>query len=86
MTDLLASTEQQRLIGSRDPAEHLAAIGVLRTGLAVERAADQIYALTSFELTERFTEVCGWSVQDCQNWLARILAETLLEPVGRERG
>ncbi|MCW2938540.1 MAG: hypothetical protein JWN00_1525 [Actinomycetia bacterium] len=84
LNDLLAGTEQQRLVGSRGPAEHLVAIGALRTELSVERAADQIYALTSFELFERFTEVCGWSVPDCQDWLARILAELLLEPVDRE--
>lgn len=85
LNDLLAGTEQQRLVGSRGPAEHLVAIGALRTELSVERAADQIYALTSFELFERFTEVCGWSVPDCQDWLARILAELLLEPVDRGR-
>jgi AcrR family transcriptional regulator len=85
LNDLLAGTEQQRLVGSRGPAEHLIAIGALRTGLSVERAADQIYALTSFELFERFTEVCGWSVPDCQDWLARTLAELLLEPVDRGR-
>jgi AcrR family transcriptional regulator len=84
LSDLLASTEQQRLVGSRGPAEDLAAIGALRTGLTVERAADQIYALTSFELFERFTEICGWSVGDFQDWLARILAEALLEPAKRE--
>jgi AcrR family transcriptional regulator len=85
LNDLLAGTEQQRLVGSRGPAEHLVAIGALRTELSVERAADQIFALTSFELFERFTEVCGWSVPDCQDWLARILAELLLEPVDRGR-
>ncbi|GAA4585893.1 TetR/AcrR family transcriptional regulator [Planotetraspora phitsanulokensis] len=84
LADLLADTERQRLAGSRGPAEHLAAVGVLRTGLGVERAADQIYALTSIELFERLTEVCGWTMRDCQDWLAQILSETLLEPTDHE--
>ncbi|MGP3958017.1 hypothetical protein ACTWPT_18590 [Nonomuraea sp. 3N208] len=36
--------------------------------------------MTSIELLERFTEICGWSVRECQDWLAGILAEILLEP------
>ncbi|MEO3793039.1 helix-turn-helix domain-containing protein [Nonomuraea sp. B10E15] len=83
LNDLLASAEQQRLAGSLGPAEHLAAVGALRTGLSIERAADQIYVLTSIELFERFTEICGWSVRDCQDWLARTLAEILLDPAQR---
>jgi AcrR family transcriptional regulator len=81
--DLLASTEQQRRTGSRGPAEHLAAIGVLRKGLTVDRAADQIYALTSIEIFERLTDVCGWADDDYQEWLTRTLADTLLDPITR---
>ncbi|GIF94911.1 TetR/AcrR family transcriptional regulator [Catellatospora citrea] len=80
LTDLLVDTERQRRTGSRGPAEHLAEVGELRVGLTVERAADQIYVLTSIELFERFTEICGWSLADCRDWLARALADTLLEP------
>jgi AcrR family transcriptional regulator len=78
--DLLASTEQQRQIGSRGPAQHLADIGALRAGLTVQRAADQIYALTSFEVFERLLDVCGWSAHEYQDWLARTLADGLLKP------
>jgi AcrR family transcriptional regulator len=84
LAGLLSDTEHQRLTGSRGPAEHLAAVGALRAGLSVERAADHIYALTSIELFERLTEVCCWTVRDCQDWLARILSETLLEPIDHE--
>lgn len=80
LTDLMAETEQQRRTGSRGPAEHLAQLGSLRQGLSVERAADQIYVLTSIELFERFVEVCGWSLADCRDWLARTLAAALLPP------
>lgn len=78
LRDLLATTEQQRLVGSRGPAEHLAEIGVLRADLTTDRAAAIIYALTSVEVFERLTDVCGWSVRDYEQWLARTLADSLL--------
>lgn len=77
---LLSRAEQQRRTGSRGPAEHLAAVGALRPGLAADRAADQIYALTSVELFERLTEVCGWTPTEYAAWLAGVLADTLLPP------
>ncbi|WP_432043377.1 TetR/AcrR family transcriptional regulator [Streptomyces cadmiisoli] len=80
LTDLMAETEQQRLLGSQGPAAHLAETGFLREGLSVDRAAHQIYTLTSIELFERLTEVCGWSLDECRDWLARTLAAVLLEP------
>ncbi|WP_405091664.1 TetR/AcrR family transcriptional regulator [Micromonospora sp. NBC_01392] len=79
LDDLLAETERQRRVGSRGPAEHLAETGALRAGLGVDRAADQIYALTSIELFERLTEVCGWSVVEFRDWLAETLVSVLLD-------
>jgi AcrR family transcriptional regulator len=78
LTDLMASTEQQRRSGSRGPSEHLAELGFMRPGLSVDRAADQIYVLTSIELLERLDKVCGWSLAECQDWLAQTLADALL--------
>ena len=79
LSDLLAQTEQERRIGSRGPAEHLASLGLLRDGLSVERAADQIYGLTSMEVYDRLTLVCGWTPDEFQPWLARLLVATLLD-------
>ncbi|WP_327008405.1 TetR family transcriptional regulator [Dactylosporangium sp. NBC_01737] len=76
--DLLAETERQRRTGARGPAEHLAAAGLLRPGLTADRAADEIYVLTSFETFERLTEVCAWTDDDYREWLTRTLAVTLL--------
>jgi len=71
--------EQERLTGSRGPAQHLQSLGALRAGLTAERAAEQIYALTSIEIFERLIDVCGWTVADYQDWLARLLVSALLE-------
>ena len=78
LTGLMATTEQQRLTGSREPAQHLADTGSLRPELSVDRAAHQIYALTSIELFERLTDVCGWTLTECQDWPTRTLADALL--------
>jgi AcrR family transcriptional regulator len=77
--DVLAATEQERLVGSRGPAQDLAAAGALRDGLTVQRAAHQIYALTSVEIFDRLTGLCGWTPAEYQDWLARHLQAALLE-------
>ncbi|MEO3930463.1 helix-turn-helix domain-containing protein [Micromonosporaceae bacterium B7E4] len=78
--DVLAATERERLVGSRGPAEDLAAAGALRAGLSVERAAHQVYVLTSVELFDRLTGVCGWDPTEYRDWLARQLRAALLHP------
>ncbi len=79
--DLLAETERQRRTGARGPVEHLAAAGLLRPGLTADRAADEVYALTSVEIFERLTGVCGWTDDEYRDWLTRTLAAALLERV-----
>ncbi len=75
---LVDETEHQHLVGSRGPAEHLAAVGALRPGLSAERAAEQIYALTSIEIYERLTGICGWKPAEYRDWLTGLLVATLL--------
>jgi AcrR family transcriptional regulator len=76
---LMSDIERERLVGSRGPAMHLQSIGALRPGLSAERAAQQIYALTSFEVFERLVTVCGWSAGEYEDWLTRLLVSTLLD-------
>jgi len=80
---VLSDIERERLLGSRGPAMHLQSLGALRPGLTAERAAEQIYALTSFEVFERLVDVCGWSTDDYQEWLTGLLVSTLLGDQGR---
>jgi AcrR family transcriptional regulator len=75
---VLGTAEQQRRSAAGSAAEHLAAVGGLRDGLTADRAADQLYALTSIEVYERLTATCGWSDDDYQAWLAGVLIATLL--------
>ncbi|MGW6504775.1 TetR/AcrR family transcriptional regulator [Nonomuraea angiospora] len=85
LQDLLADIERERLTGSRGPAEHLHGLGALRPDLPPARAAEQIYVLTSTENFEKLTEVCGWSEAEYEEWLASILAATLLDPPHSEQ-
>lgn len=79
VSELVDQTERERRIGSRGPAEHLGSLGLLRDGLTVERAADQIYALTAMEVYDRLTVVCGWTPDEFRQWLAKMLVATLLD-------
>ena len=78
--DVLAATERERLTGSFGPVEDLASVDALRAGLSIERAAHQVYALTSVEVYERLTQICGWEPAEYQDWLARQLRGALLAP------
>jgi AcrR family transcriptional regulator len=75
---LLSTAEQQRRNGAGSAARHFADVGALRDGLTADRAADQLYALTSIEVYERLTETCGWSDDDFEAWLTDVLVATLL--------
>ncbi|MEV0825125.1 TetR/AcrR family transcriptional regulator [Nonomuraea rubra] len=77
LQEVLAGIERERLKGSHGPAQHLHA--ALRPGLTPARAAEQIYVLTSTENFEKLTEVCGWTEAEYEEWLAGILAATLLQ-------
>lgn len=80
LEEVVVGIERERLVGSRGPARHLAEFGVLRPGLTADRAAEQIYALTSPEVFDRLTGVCGWSPAQYTDWLARMLVLALLDP------
>lgn len=75
---VLADIERERLAGARAPAEHLRAIDALKPGLTADRAAHQLYALTSIEVFERLTQVCGWTAEAYRDWLTEILTTALL--------
>jgi len=77
---LLAETEQRRRTGSLGLAQHVDSLGALRTGLTAEKAADQIFAVTSIDLFESLTQTCGWTVPEYEDWLTALLVATLLEP------
>jgi AcrR family transcriptional regulator len=77
--ELVARADAQRLAGTRGPTAHLAALDLLRPGLSAEQAAAEIYALTGPDMYDKLVVTCGWSAEDHQKWLARLLIATLLD-------
>lgn len=80
---LVEVTDRERLTGARALARHLAAVGELREGLTVERAADMVWTLLSPGLTLRLTGDRGWSFDASAAWLTDQLGFALLGPPSR---
>jgi AcrR family transcriptional regulator len=80
LAPLLAEADQQRLTRMRHNAGVLAERGFLRRGVAVERAADIMWAYTSPELYEVFVLRRGWTPERLGEHIATVLEATLLEP------
>jgi AcrR family transcriptional regulator len=72
-----ALTEDERLHGLRAFTGHLAAGGWL-DGADADRAADECWVLTSLAVYVKLTVTRQWSAGAYQDWLARMLAATLL--------
>jgi AcrR family transcriptional regulator len=53
--------------------------GALRAGLDPERATDELWALTSYDLYRQFVVELRWGRDRYEAWLADVLAERLLE-------
>lgn len=77
LSSFVDTIHQERRTGSAFWVGHLHAAGWLREDLDIERAADILWALNSYEprwlLTDR-----GWSPEEFTSWLARTLCRALL--------
>lgn len=77
LSSFVDTIHQERRTGSAFWVGHLHAAGWLRDDLDIERAADILWALNSYEprwlLTDR-----GWSPEEFTSWLARTLCRALL--------
>jgi AcrR family transcriptional regulator len=73
------SLEQQRWEGQHRFAQHLADSGSLRAGLTPRTAADVIYALQSPTVHDSLVLDRGWTPIAYQDWLADLLARSLLD-------
>jgi AcrR family transcriptional regulator len=76
---VLADSEAERLTGVTAFVTHLGAQGVLRSGISTAQAADACWALTGPQLFTQLTAGRGWPPGTYQDWLAGILAATLLD-------
>lgn len=74
----LAHAERGRYEGPRHITPMLAENGVLKPGLSPERAADIMYAITTYDVFRSLVQDRGWSRQDAETWIADALAQLLL--------
>ena len=58
----------------------LESCGVLRANLTHTKAADELWALTSFDLYRRLIIERGWSTEEYETWLAQTLIQQLFQP------
>ena len=80
VTQMLATTQQERLTGVRALVTHLADSGLLAAGPDPETTADACWALTGPGLFLDLTTDRGWPPGRYEDWLTRMLAANLLTP------
>lgn len=67
--------------GAASTAQRISALGGLRDGMTVEKAAAVIAVMTSTAVYKQFRGEFGWSFDECEGWIVTSL-ETLLFPAG----
>jgi AcrR family transcriptional regulator len=77
---------EARHAGQRHVVEHLDAIGSLRAGLDVERATDELWAISGPDLYEALVLERRWSPDEYESWLADTLVRLLLGKNPRRTG
>jgi hypothetical protein len=74
----LAEAERGRYDGPAHITLELFARNALRPGLSAERAADIMYAITTYDVFRSLIEDRGWRAADAESWVAETLAQVLL--------
>jgi AcrR family transcriptional regulator len=80
VTQMLVTTQQERLTGVRALVTHLTDSGLLAGGLDPATAADACWALTGPRLFLDLTTDRGWQPDLYEDWLTRMLTANLLTP------
>ena len=76
---VLADSEAERLAGVTAFVTHLGVQGALRSGTSTAQAADICWVLTGPQLFTQLTAGRSWPPGAYQDWLAGLLAATLLD-------
>jgi AcrR family transcriptional regulator len=83
VTQMLATTQQERLTGVRAFVTHLAAVGLLAPGCDPAAAADACWALSGPRMFLELTTERGWPPGQYEDWLVSMLTANLLAPPSR---
>lgn len=77
--EFLAHAERGRYDGPRHITTLLGEQGALRRGLGAERAADIMYAVSTYDVYRCLIEERGWTGDDTEAFVARTLTSLLLD-------
>ena len=80
VTQMLATTQQERLAGVRALVTHRADVGLLAPGCDPAAAADACWALSGPRMFLDLTAERGWPPGQYEDWLIRMLGANLLAP------
>jgi AcrR family transcriptional regulator len=80
VTQMLATTQQERLTGARAFVTHLADAGLLAPGQDPAAAADACWALSGPRIFLDLTADRGWPPRQYEDWLVNMLTANLLTP------
>ena len=83
VTQMLATTQQERLTGVRALVTHLTDTGLLAAGRDPATAADACWALTGPRVFLDLTADRGWHPGQYEDWLVSMLTANLLAPPRR---
>ena len=83
VTQMLATTQQERLTGVRAFVTHLADVGLLAPGRDPATAADACWALSGPRIFLDLTAERGWPPGQYEDWLVSMLTANLLAPPSR---
>ncbi|SDW38595.1 regulatory protein, tetR family [Amycolatopsis xylanica] len=78
VASFLTTAERGRYDGPRHITAALAERGALQAGLSAERAADIMYAITTYDVYRSLIQDRGWSGEDTAAWIAGALVRALL--------
>jgi AcrR family transcriptional regulator len=78
VSEVLKTSENERLTGVTAFVTHLSEEGLLRPGADLAAAADSAWALTCPRLFLQLTQERGWPADAYQDWLAAMLVAALL--------
>jgi AcrR family transcriptional regulator len=78
LTSLVATTDNERAIGTGHMARRLAQLRALKPGLDAGRAGDLLWTLTAPEIFRRLTVDRGWSLDAYERWLGETMCASLL--------
>jgi AcrR family transcriptional regulator len=80
LRQFITTVDDERLVGVTQMANRLKALKALKRGTTVERARDEIWALTGVELHDLLVTKRGWTPTELERWQVTTIRTAVLVP------